>query len=59
MHAYVYNATHDRVSEHPSRAAAMDDAKRRAGKRARFISDRCHGIIGHYRGPNGTFTITE
>ena len=57
--AYVYNATHDRVSEHETRAAAMVEAKRRAGPRSRFNGSRCHGIVGSYTGPNGTFTITE
>lgn len=57
--AYVYSETYDRVSEHPDRAAAMKAARRLAGARARFVGDRCHGIVGHYTGPNGTFTITE
>ena len=58
MPAYVYHQ-HSRVLEAPTRKAAMDAARRLAGARARFIGDRCHGIVGHFAGPNGTFTITE
>lgn len=58
MPAYVYH-DHSRVSAYPSRKEAMKAARRLAGARSRFIPDRCVGIVGHYRGPNGTYTITE
>jgi hypothetical protein len=59
MKAYVYNATHDRITEAPTRRAAMAAAKRLAGPGARFLRSRCHGIVGSYTGQHGTFTITE